>query len=277
MIQSMLLAVDGSPSAKGATRYASDLARRLGGTIHAIYVVDSRTVEIGFYGEDVRPEVVQEAMKLRRQTEQQLEALGESLLAATSRELEADGVQCHPERLAGIPAVRILEAAQNSDLIVMGRRGESAGLGDPKGLGEVAERVLRTAEQPVLLAGEAHQELTRILLGFDASKPAREAMVYAIELAQRLALPVTAVSVHHDETVARQRLDIIEHYAGDRRVKIDSEIRKGDPAEVILGLAEPGDLITIGAFGDGRIREWLLGSTTETILRSAQQPVLLHR
>jgi nucleotide-binding universal stress UspA family protein len=158
-----------------------------------------------------------------------------------------------------------------------GRRGESAGLGDTKALGEVVERVLRTAEQPVLLAGGEFEELTRILLGFDGSEPARAAMVDAIELAQRLSLPVKVVTVHRDDDMARRHLETAEHYAASHKVKIDSEHRKGDPADVILELAQPGDLITIGAFGEGRIREWLLGSTTETILRSAQQAVLLHR
>jgi nucleotide-binding universal stress UspA family protein len=120
MIQSMLLAVDMSPSAKIATHYAIDLARKLEGSVHAVFVIDARLSEIGFYGEDVRPEVVAEAMKLRRQTEQQLEEQGDSLLASVKREVEAAGVECRVERLGGVPAVRLLEAAADSDLIVMG-------------------------------------------------------------------------------------------------------------------------------------------------------------
>jgi nucleotide-binding universal stress UspA family protein len=277
MIQSILLAVELSPTARVATRYALDLGVKLEGAIHAVYVVDIRLTEIGFYGEDVRPEVVQQAMKLRRQTEQQLEEQGDQLLESVRSEIEAAGVECRVNRLFGIPAVCILDAAQDSDLIVMGRRGESVELGDTKALGDVVERVLRTAEQPVLLAGDEHEPFTRILLGFDGSKPARAAMVYAIELAQRLSLPVMAISVHRDDDIAGHHLETVEHYAASHKVKVDCERRKGDPAKVILGMAQPGDLITIGAFGDGRIREWLLGSTTETILRSAQQPVLLHR
>lgn len=277
MIQSILLAVDMSPSARVAVQWAADLAHKLGGGVHAVFVTDSRLMEVGFYGEGARPEMIETTLRLRRENQEQLEAQGERLLASIKSEIEAAGVECRSEMLSGVPAVRLLEAASDSDLIVMGRRGESAGLGDTKGLGEVVERVLRTAVQPVLLAGPEFQDITRILLGFDGSKPAREAMVYAIELAQRLTVPVLAVSVHHDDVVARRQLSTVEHYAEGHRIEIDTEIRKGDPADVLLGMAQPGDLITIGAFGDGRIREWLLGSTTEAILRSAVQPVLLHR
>ena len=277
MIQSMLLAIDMSPSAKVATRYATDLCRKLEGAVHAVHVVDARLTEVVFHGEVVRPEVIESAMKRKQETEQHLEQQGDSLLASVKDEIEAAGVKCRVERLNGVPAVRLLEAAVDSDLIVMGRRGESAELGDTKGLGEVVERVLRTAEQPVLLAGSEFEDVTRILLGFDGSGPARAAMVYAIELAQRLSLPVMAISVHSDDDMARRHLDTVEHYAASHKVRLESGHRKGDPADVILGMAQPGDLITIGAFGHGRIREWLLGSTTEAILRSVQQPVLLHR
>ncbi|MFC3285229.1 universal stress protein [Litchfieldella rifensis] len=277
MIQSILLAVDLSPSARVAVQWAIYLARKLEGGVHAVFVTDARLTEVGFYGEDARPEMVEAALRLRRENQEQLEAQGERLLASIKRQVEAAGVECRSEMLSGVPAVRLLEAASDSDLIVMGRRGESAGLGDTKGLGEVVERVLRTAEQPVLLAGAEFQDISRVLLGFDGSKPAREAMVYAIELAQRLAVPVQVVSVHHDDVIARRQLSTVEHYAEGHRIEIETAIRKGDPADVILGMAQPGDLITIGAFGDGRIREWLLGSTTEAILRAAVQPVLLHR
>ncbi|GGX78410.1 hypothetical protein GCM10007160_02080 [Litchfieldella qijiaojingensis] len=277
MIQSILLAIDMSPSGKVASQYAVDMARKLQGAVHVVYVTDSRLMELGFYGEDARPEMIETALRLKRESQEQLEAQGERLLASMKAEIEASGIECRSEMLSGVPAVRILDAAVDSDLIVMGRRGESAGLGDSKGLGEVVERVLRTAEQPVLLAGADFQDISRILLGFDGTKPAREAMVYAIELAQRLSLPVVAVSVHHDDAIARRRLSTVDHYAETHRIQIETEVRKGDPADVLLEMAQPGDLITIGAFGDGRIREWLLGSTTEAILRSAEQPVLLHR
>ncbi|MCE9664265.1 universal stress protein [Halomonas sp. M5N1S17] len=277
MMQSILLAIDSSPSAEVARRYAIDMARRLEGTVHAVFVIDSRLTEFSYFSDESRPGVVEAALRLREQTLQQLEEQGELLLEAVKAEIEAAGIECRVDRLSGVPAVRILDAASDSDLIVMGRRGESAGLGDTKGLGEVVERVLRTADQPVLLAGADFQEITQVLLGFDGSKPAREAMNYAIELAQRLVLPVRAVSVHHEEHVARRHLETVELYAASHKVKVDTDIRKGDPADVILSMAQPGDLITIGAFGEGRIREWLLGSTTETILRSAAQPVLLHR
>ncbi|EPC04489.1 hypothetical protein L861_03965 [Litchfieldella anticariensis FP35 = DSM 16096] len=277
MIQSVLLAIDMSPSGKVASQYAIDLARKLEGGVHIVFVTDSRLTEVGFYGEDARPEMIEAALRLRRENLEQLEAEGQRLLASMQAEIKAAGVDCRGEMLSGVPAVRILDAAADSDLIVMGRRGESAGLGDSKGLGEVVERVLRTAEQPVLLAGAEFQDISRILLGVDGTKPAREAMVYAIELAQRLLLPLTAVSVHHDDVIANRHLRTVTQYAESHRIEVETEVRKGDPADVILEMAQPGDLITIGAFGDGRIREWLLGSTTEAILRSAVQPVLLHR
>ena len=54
------------------------------------------------------------------------------------------------------------------------------------------------------------------------------------------------------------------------------ETRVGEPAAVILEAADRGgvDLIVIGTHGLGGVRKWLLGSTTERVLRRTPVPVL---
>lgn len=277
MLQSILLAVDASPASRIAGQSASFLSQKLEGAVHAVHVLDSRSMNIGFPAEGGTPSHVEANIKLNEQVRQRLEQEGKSLLDAVRENADAAGIKCRTELRTGVPAVEILEAAIDCDIIVMGRRGESSGLGDRKGLGEVADRILRTASQPVLLAGAEFQDIHRILLGFDGSNPAREAMVYAAELAQRLSIPLHAVGVHRDEATANLWLETVRHYADAHKLDVTTAVDKGDPDRVLLELAEDGDLITIGAFGEGRIREWLLGSTTELILRSAKQPVLLHR
>jgi nucleotide-binding universal stress UspA family protein len=53
-------------------------------------------------------------------------------------------------------------------------------------------------------------------------------------------------------------------------------VRVGDPASVILDTAtvEGVDLIVMGTHGLGGLRKWLLGSTTERVLRRTRTPVL---
>ena len=51
-------------------------------------------------------------------------------------------------------------------------------------------------------------------------------------------------------------------------------VRVGDPADVILDAAEEVDLIVIGTHGLGGFRKWLLGSTTQRVLRRTKKLVL---
>jgi nucleotide-binding universal stress UspA family protein len=52
-------------------------------------------------------------------------------------------------------------------------------------------------------------------------------------------------------------------------------VRVGDPADVILDAAAGGvDLVVIGTHGLGGFRKWLLGSTTQRVLRRTRTPVL---
>jgi universal stress protein A len=47
-------------------------------------------------------------------------------------------------------------------------------------------------------------------------------------------------------------------------------VRVGDPADVILEAADGADLIVMGTHGLGGFRKWLLGSTTQRVLRRAR-------
>jgi nucleotide-binding universal stress UspA family protein len=275
MIQSILLAIDASEYARIATSYANFLAYKFDATLDAVYVIDRRLTNMTYwidYGALSIP-----ASRFSEEMEQVLTVHGEALLEQVKEKAAKAEVRHRVELHSGLPAQKIVEAAKDCDLIVLGRCGESGSLGDGLGLGAVAERVLRSARQPVLSTPSTFQGIERVVLGFDGSSRAQSAMRYALELAKRLDLGVLALSVDQDEAVNARRLEIVRHYAEPFELELATRSFSGDPVEEILNQLEKGDVIAIGAFGEGRMREWLLGSTTEAILRRADYPVLLHR
>ena len=275
MIRSILLAVDASENAKVATSYAIYLTRVLDAVLDVVYVMDTRLINTPYwtdYGAISLP-----VTRFSDEMRQVLEAQGKRVLEGVLERTQEAEVRCRTEVRTGIPAVEIIDAAKDCDLIVLGRYGESSTLEERKSLGAVAERVLRSATHPVFVASDAFVEPQRIVLGFDGSERAREAMTYATELAERLKLPLVAVSVHADEVVASKRLEIVRSYTAAHDLEVSTQVLGGDAAEGILASLAEGDLLAMGAFGEGRIREWLLGSTTEAVLREARQPILMHR
>jgi len=136
MYDRILVPTDGSPAAEAAVEQAVSLARQYGATIHALYVVDSSaysTLEAG-------AEVVIDS----------LETEGERAVEEIATAAEEAGVDVTTAVTTGTAYRGILSYADEHgvDLIVMGTHGRR-GI-DRYLLGSVTERVVRTADVPVL-------------------------------------------------------------------------------------------------------------------------------
>ncbi|EFW92231.1 UpsA domain-containing protein [Haladaptatus paucihalophilus DX253] len=134
MIDTVVIATDGSESVERAVTVALDLAHRFDADVHALYVVDAGEVESS-------PET------LREEFQDALESQGEKALESVS---ERNGGNVTTAVREGDPAAEIGEYAREHDADVVatgtrGRHGENRFL-----IGSVAERVVRTCPTPVL-------------------------------------------------------------------------------------------------------------------------------
>jgi nucleotide-binding universal stress UspA family protein len=117
----------------------------------------------------------------------------------------------------------------------------------------------------------------RCLIATDGSDCARRAAKYGLELAARYDAAVDVVSVYRgDEAQGQATLDEIADLAADVGVAVDTELLSGKPAKSIVNYADEtgADLIVVGRRGRSGVRERLLGSITERVLRRSGQPVL---
>lgn len=280
LLETVCLAVDASTYAETAARYAAFLGRRLKLPLHALHVVDSRLFSAtGFVGAGVGDLVGSPALQFDSELQGVLEARGRTLLAQAQALAERESVaEIHTELRTGLPAAELSERGSASDLLVLGRQGDGAQRKQPSRLGSVVERVVRNAEGAVLVTPEEFLEPQRLLLAYDGSDEAIQALPYAVAFAERLRLPLLAVSVDDDEAVAEAHLGAVRDFVSQRAqgLSLTTEVQRGPPAETILAAVRPGDVLAIGAFGEGRLTEFFRGSTTDTLLRSAEVPLLLH-
>ncbi len=134
MLDTVVIATDGSESVERAVTVALDLARRFDAEVHALYVVDTGEIESS-------PET------LRDELHRALESQGDDALESVRDHANRDVLTAVRE---GDPAVKIREYARENDADVVatgtrGRHGENRFL-----IGSVAERVVRTCPTPVL-------------------------------------------------------------------------------------------------------------------------------
>ena len=135
MYDRILLPTDGSDAGNRAVDQALGLAAETGATVHLLFVLE----DIPY-----APEMMHDTV------EAQLREIGEAALEEIRGRADEAGVEVVEALREGAPHTAILEyaAEEGADVIVMGTHGRS-GL-DRYLLGSVTERVVRTADVPVL-------------------------------------------------------------------------------------------------------------------------------
>jgi nucleotide-binding universal stress UspA family protein len=135
MYDRILLPTDGSDAGTRAVDQALGLAAETGATLHLLFVLE----EIPY-----APETMDDAVG------SELREIGEATLETVRERADGAGVEVVEALREGAPHSTILEyaAEEDADVIVMGTHGRS-GL-DRYLLGSVTERVVRTADIPVL-------------------------------------------------------------------------------------------------------------------------------
>ncbi|PSQ59646.1 MAG: universal stress protein [Halobacteriales archaeon SW_9_67_25] len=139
MYDDILLPTDGSSGTVEVMEHALPIASDRDATVHALYVVESRLYRAA--DDDTKDDV--------RAT---LEEEGDRALEDARIRIEDAGVGCVTERREGTPQKEITEYADEAgiDLIVMGTHSKT-GPGRMASLGSTTERVVKNADQPVLV------------------------------------------------------------------------------------------------------------------------------
>ena len=182
-----------------------------------------------------------------------------------------------------LPNVLALHA-RYADLAVVGQRDP----GEPApNAGLAIEQVLFAAGRPVLVvphAGNFESLGRRVLVGWNASREAARAVADALPILAA-AENVTVLAVNPDAGLDPQGgepgADIALHLARHGvTAKVEHATAPTTPdAEVLLNKASElaADLIVVGAYGNSRLREMVLGGVTRTLLQRMTVPVLMSR
>jgi len=278
-MRKILVATDFSTRSDRALRRAVLLARAIGASISLVHVID-----------DDQP-----ARLLEAERGAALALLNEQALSLGTIE----GVQCDPGIVLGDPfeAIGRAAAAIGPDLLLLGPHRRQA-LRDIFA-GTTAERVIRAARRPVVMANAVPASPWRhLLVALDLSAPSGE----ALKTVGELGLGEAKVSVVHvfDApgsgliTRAAMSADQREAYLAAEEARageaLDRFLEGSDvpPPRRILHCHETSvarhiqaaaheisaDLIVLGTRGRGALATVLLGSVVEEVLRTAELDVM---
>lgn len=142
------------------------------------------------------------------------------------------------------------------------------------------ERVIRGVSSSVLVAtAEAFEAPQRVVVAFDGSPGARKALARLAQHPLVAGLPVLVAMVGSDTTLARQQLSEAQAWLQAAGTTAATELVTGEPQQVLPELVkrQAPALLVMGAFGHSRLRQWLFGSTTTSLLRLIDVPGLILR
>ena len=278
MIKSILLPIDGSVYTEAQVRYTVELARAFDARVSVLSILDVRIFEWAVVmGTDGFVPIIPSNV-YKEESKKILESKAAAVLEECSEILTSENVEFDAEKISGSPSDIICEKAPLVDLLVIGMRGEFAKW--KKNLvGATLDAVMRQWSKSILVTSREFKSIGNILFAYDGSERSNKALQLVGLFATQLSAPVTVLSVHDKEIFRSKLLEEAQSYLKPYKAQVDLVGVSGNPEKEIIRVAGERhcDLMIMGAFGHSRIREAILGSTTEQVVRKADVPVLLSK
>jgi nucleotide-binding universal stress UspA family protein len=282
MFNRVLIPLDGSPLSEQVIPYAVTIARLFESDVELICAVED---------EDLPAEAIDELEQSRKAC---LQRVADNLPKPLK-----PVVHC----VHGHPAQAIVDEAERlpDTLVTMATHGYS---GIQRWLlGSVAHKVVQVVDSPVLLLPSGATspsggpvELERIIVPLDGSDLAEQILPHVRQLSAALDMEVILVRAYNPSfpgsTIRMQEVSKIVHDAAEHYLqgiiqqlrdqglsKVTYEVLRGIPAEQItqFALDTPNSITAMCTHGRHGIGRWLLGSVTDAVIHSSEEPVLVIR
>ena len=285
---SILVPTDGSEHATRATEHALSLASTFGADVHALGVVDIARLAGPFDAGGIDQGFID---RFREEAENDIKHV-ENQWSQPDR--------YHGEVREGPPSAEILNyvAEEDIDLVAMGTHGRS-GI-ERFVLGSVTEHVLRASPVPVLATRAVEDEpptlpYRKVMVPTDGSECADVAIDHALSIADATGATVHVVYVVDTNVYAvapgvETPSDYIEHLEVDGEavvedvaeqaraagVEVETAVVEGRPSAGITSYADENDVdvVVMGTHGRSGLERFLLGSTTERVIRGSDLAVI---
>jgi nucleotide-binding universal stress UspA family protein len=286
MYDQILFPTDGSEPADSVLDYALQIASEHEATIHVLNVADTSQDSL---------------VRIRGDITDVLEQHGEEIVEDAARRAEERGIPVTSAVLQGDPYRTIIDYSKQSDIdcIVMpthGRRGLHRFL-----LGSVTERVINTAEVPVIAVNpDRNRPLTyppqRVLVPTDGSRGAELAVVEGIQVSKAMgatlhllhvvetgSLGPDARSILKESELVERANEVIQE--ASERVEeasldpVTSVIEHGEPSKVIRDYVVENDIdiAVLGTHGQTDFSRYVLGGVSAKLVRTSPVPVMWVR
>ncbi|NLC36774.1 MAG: universal stress protein [Alcaligenaceae bacterium] len=272
--------LDGASYTKSVCDYAIWAARRLNAPLEFLHVLtrqsDVKTDASGSIGLGAQESLLQELADLDERRSIIAREHGSQLLdGARQFALQAGISQVSTRQRHGELTDTLVALEPDTRLYVLGQHDQDA---KPKRflLDHNLESAVRTLHRPILVANSTFTEPSRCMIAFDASATGRKMIEMVADSPLLRGTECQIVTVGN---AAQEALQWASEKLTAAGLQVTTHPLDGEPAAAMRNHARQNgiELIIMGAYGHSRIRHLIVGSTTTTILRESQVPVLVLR
>ncbi|HKD23205.1 MAG TPA: universal stress protein [Rhizomicrobium sp.] len=266
-----------------ATAFAA--AKPFNAHVTALFVHPDPRLAVPFVGVPVSPEVVQDIVNASEEIAKTADKRAHDALVAAAKAAgaeivtqpkKADAVTCSLRRAQGLYFRAVAQAAELSDLVAFGV------ITGPESveLSEGFVEVLTRSGKPILLSAEAPAGIARkIVVGWDGGSSAARAISASLPFLRK-AENIAILSIKRPgQQNATDFADLNEFLALHGLTASEQTVEQGARpiGEALLaGAALAGaDMLVMGAYGRGHLRESVFGGATAHIRSHAKLPIFM--
>ena len=271
-IKDILLHIDTSDRGAGVSDFALSLATEMGAHLTAAGIVLEIVPPASFMGEypyDIMAEAIEQA---RQSAEQNYRKIAAAAPATVQTELVMI------QAISGQAREDFGRLARHFDIAIAGQGGDEGGSDDEL----MVEGALFSSGRPVFVVPNIHKgpaKLGKAMVCWDGGLPSARALAGSIDILKRAGkVEVVSIAGRNLPNEELPGFNITRHLT---RHGISATLKKLPAAQdigatLLSYAADSGaDYMVMGAYGHSRLREFVMGGTTRTILGSMTIPVLM--
>jgi len=276
--------IDASRAAPAVCDYAAWASLHMETPMTLLHVLDEERYPAepdldGSIGLGSREQLLDELAELDRRRAKLALEHGHNMLQEAESRVRAAGVTDVLRRQRhGDLTESLLSLEAQTRLLVMGLHGEASSEGESR-IGSQLETVIRSMHRPILLVPDEFHTPRSAMLAFDGSATAFKGVELLAGSPVLKGMPLHLVMVGADTGDRREQLKTAEKMLAPMGAEITLAIRAGEVEDALHAYQDEHDIdiLVMGAYGHSRIRQFLVGSTTTTMLETAERPLVILR
>ncbi|MFT5703102.1 MAG: nucleotide-binding universal stress UspA family protein [Rickettsiales bacterium] len=281
----ILTCVDGSNYANNICDLALWAQTKLHDEITILHI-DSLHTDImksgdlsGAIGVGTKQGILEELSKIDEEHGKTQQQKGQAILDEAQQYLNEKGAkELTTLHLRGSLSETISGLQDQSSLIILGKRGEKNE--ETNRIGSNLEQTARQIHKPLLIASAKIAPINRFLIAFDGSLNGQKIIDYISSSPLFKGLECHLLQVDPESEKNKKLLKEAEEKLTNGGLQVQSYLKPRMRVENVVAehIEEHGiNLLVIGAYGHSEIRSFILGSTTNELIRKTTIPLLILR